>query len=194
MRSCSSCGGAGDGLGVSHRNQPLLEGQLHLVGQFQEAHVVRDGRTFLADLFGERVLREVALLDQTLHAQRDFDCVEVLPLDILHEGHGVQVFVVHLADIGRKALQVGALRRPPAAFAADDDIFAVARFLDRNGLDDAQLADRVGQLVEGLFVELRTRLRGVGNDFRNVDFGHLAHRLELGVYGVGAEYGVESAP
>ena len=101
----------------------------------------------------------------------------------------MQVLVVHLADIGRETRQVGALRRTPAAFAADDDIFSVAGFLDRDGLDDPQLADRVGQ-----FVELRTRLRGVGNDLRDVDLGHLAHRLELGVDGVGAEYGVQSAP
>lgn len=106
----------------------------------------------------------------------------------------MQVLVVHLADIGREARQVGALRRTPAAFAADDDIFPVAGFLDRDGLDDPQLADRVGQFVERLLVELRTRLRGVGNDLRDVDLGHLAHRLELGVDGVGAEYGVQSAP
>ena len=179
---------------MPHRDEPLLERQLHLVGQLEQPHVVRDGRAFLAHLFREGVLRQVALVDQALHSERDLYGVEILALDILHEGHGVQVLVVHLADIGREARQVGALRRTPAAFAADDDIFPVAGFLDRDGLDDPQLADRVGQFVERLLVELRTRLRGVGSDLRDVDLGHLAHRRELGVDGVGAEYGVQSAP
>ena len=123
----------------------------------------------------------------------DFDGVEVLPLDVFHERHGVQVLVVHLADVGREGFEIGALRGPPAAFAADDDVFAVGGLLDRHGLDDAQLADRVGQLVEGLLVELRARLGGVGYDVADCDFGHLAHRLEPGVNRIAAEDGVESA-
>jgi len=135
----------------------------------------------------------VALIDQALHAQRDFDGVEVLALDVLHEGHGVQVLVVHLADVGREGRQIGALRGPPAAFAADDDVFAVVGLLHRHGLDDAQLADRVGQLVEGLLVELRARLRGVGDDVGDFDLGHPAHRFELGIDRIAAENGVEAA-
>ena len=135
----------------------------------------------------------MALVDQALHPQRDFDGVEVLPLDVFHERHGVQVLVVHLADVGREGFEIGALRGPPAAFAADDDVFAVGGLLDRHGLDDAQLADRVGQLVEGLLVELRARLGGVGYDVADCDFGHLAHRLEPGVNRIAAEDGVESA-
>ena len=186
-------GRPGDGFGVSHRDQPLLEGELHLVGEFQQAQVVRHRRTLLAHLLRQGVLREVALVDQALHAQRDFDGVEVLSLDVLHEGHGVQVLVVHLADIGREGLQVGPLRGPPAAFAADDDVFASVALFHRHGLDDAQLADRVGQFVQSLLVELRARLRGVGYDVGDFDFCHLTHRFELGIHGIAAENGVESA-
>ena len=105
----------------------------------------------------------------------------------------MQVLVIHLADVGREALQVGALRGPPTALSADEDVFAVGALADRYGLDDTQLADRVGQLVEGLLVELRTRLRGVGHDLVDCDLGHPAHRLEAGIDRLAAEDGVQSA-
>ena len=135
----------------------------------------------------------MAFVDEPLHAEGDFDGVEVLPLDVLDEGHGVEIFVVDLADVGGQGPEVGTLGRAPAAFAADDDIFAVVGLLDRDGLDDAQLADRIGQFVERLLVELRARLRGVGDDVGDVDFGHPAHGLDAGVEGVGAEDGVQAA-
>ena len=178
---------------MAGRDQSLFECQLDLVGQFEQAQKIGDRRALLTHLFGERVLRKPALVDEPLHSQRDFDRVEVLPLDVFHERHGVQVLVVHLADVGGQRGHVGALCGAPAAFAADDDVFAVGGLLDRHGLDDAQLADRVGQLVEGLLVELRARLGGVGYDVADCDFGHLAHRLEPGVDRIAAENGVESA-
>ena len=76
-------GSSGDRFGVSHRDKPLLEGELYFVGQFQKAHVVRHRRAFFADLFRERLLREVAFVDQPLHSQGDFDGVDdFLALDI----------------------------------------------------------------------------------------------------------------
>ena len=131
-----------------------------------QAHVVGDGRAFLADLFGQGVLREVALVDQALHAECDFDGVEVLTLDVLDQSHGMQVLVVHLAHIGGQGLQVGALRSPPAPFAADEDVFPVVAPPDGYGLDHPERADRVGQLVERLLVEAAARLRWVGHDIR----------------------------
>ena len=135
----------------------------------------------------------MALVDEALHAQRDFNGVEVLALDVLHQGHGVEVLVVHLADVGRQGGNVGTLGRTPAALAADEDVFASLGALDRHGLDDAQLANRVGQFVERLLVELRAGLRGVGNDVRDGDFGHLGHRFEFDVELFGAEDGVQPA-
>ena len=182
---------SGDRLGVAGRDQSLFECQLDLVGQFEQAQKIGDRRALLTHLFGERVLRKPALVDEPLHSQRDFDRVEVLPLDILHEGHGVQVLVVHLADVGGQRGHVGALCGAPAAFAADDDVLPVALPLDRDGLDDPQRADRVGQLVERLLVELRARLRGIGDDLRDGDFCHFGHRFEFCVEVVVAENGVQ---
>ena len=72
---------------------------------------------------------------------------------------------------------------------------AVVGLAHRNGLDDAQLPDRIGQLVQRLLVELRARLRGVGDDVGNVDFGHPAHGFEFGIEvdGVAAEDGIQPA-
>ena len=135
----------------------------------------------------------MALVDEPLHAEGDLYGVEVLALDVLDEGHGMEVLVVHLADVGRQALQVGALCGPPAALAADDDVLSAVGPFDRDGLDDAQLPDRVGQFVERLLVELRARLRGVGDDVGDVDLGHLAHRLELDVDRITPENRVQAA-
>ena len=66
-------------------------------------------------------------------------------------------------------------------------------FLTVMGSDDPQLADRVGQFVERLLVELRARLRGVGDDVGDVDLGHLAHRLELDVDRITPENRVQTA-
>jgi len=94
---------------------------------------------------------------------------------------------------GGRVLRAAPRGAPPAAFAADDDVFASVALFHRHGLDDAQLADRVGQFVQSLLVELRARLRGVGYDVGDFDFCHLAHRFELGIHGIAAENGVESA-
>lgn len=75
--------------------------------QLEQPHVVRDGRAFLAHLFREGVLRQVALVDQALHSERDLYGIEILALDVLHQGHGVQVLVVHLADVGGQGFQTG---------------------------------------------------------------------------------------
>ena len=95
--------------------------------------------------------------------------------------------------VGGGGGEAGRRGRPPAAFAADEDVFAAVGTLDRHGLDDAQLADGIGQLVERLLVELRTGVCGVGDDVRDGDFGHLGHRLEFDIELFGAEDGVEPA-
>ena len=71
----------------------------------------------------------------------------------------MQVLVVHFADIGGQGLQSGFAGGPPAAFATDNQVASVVGAFDRDGLDYAQRADRVGQLFERLFIELRARLR-----------------------------------
>ncbi len=101
-------GSSGDRFGVAHRDEALLERQLHLVGQLEQTQVVDTDERFLPTFSGKGVLREVALVDQALHAERDLDGVEVLTLDVLHERHGVEVLVVDLADVGREGLQIGA--------------------------------------------------------------------------------------
>ena len=74
----------------------------------------------------------------------------------------MQVLVVHFADIGGQGLQSGFAGGPPAAFAADNQVASVVGAFDRDGLDYAQRADRVGQLFERLFIELRARCVGLG--------------------------------
>ena len=120
--SCRSAGAPAIALAWPAEIESLFECQLDLVGQFEQAQKIGDRRALLTHLFGERVLRKPTLVDEPLHSQRDFDRVEVLPLDVLHQRHCVQVLVVHLADVGGQRGHVGALCGAPAAFAADDDV------------------------------------------------------------------------
>ena len=143
--------------------------------------------------FSESASCEVAFVDQPLHSQGDFDGVEVFALDVLHQGHSMQVLVVHFADIGGQGLQSGFAGGPPAAFATDNQVASVVGAFDRDGLDYAQRADRVGQLFERLFIELRARLRGVGEDRRNGDLRHFGHRFEPGIQVFAPENGVQTA-
>ena len=84
---------------MAHRYEPLLESELHLVGECEQTHVVRYRGAFLSHLVGHLLLRQAALVDQALHAERYLYGVEVLPLDVLHEGHGMEVLVVGLAHV-----------------------------------------------------------------------------------------------
>ncbi len=122
---------------MAHRDEPFLEGELQLVGKLQQTQVVGYRRTVLTHLLREGLLRQVALLDEALQAEGDFDGVEVLTLDVFDEGHRVQVLVVDLADVDRQRCEPRPSGGAPAAFAADQDVAAVGALADREGLDDA---------------------------------------------------------
>ena len=63
----------------------------------------------------------------------------------------------------RPAMRGGA----PAALARDDLIVAGRKAADRQRLDNAVLADGIGQILQSLFIEVAARLIGVGFDLRD---------------------------
>ena len=157
--------------GMTHRDQFFADGQLYFDRKFKQPEVIGYGRAFFAYSFAERVLRQVTLVDQPLKAQRDFDRIEVLPLNVLDDGHREHGFLVRLADIGRHRSQSGQLRGAPAALSADDRISSVRFLTHGDRLNDAERADRLGQLVQSLFAEMGARLFGIRGD--PVDLDHL---------------------
>ena len=74
-----------------------------------------------------------------------------------------------LTDDYRDAMETGFLRSAPASFAGDD-LEAVAICAHDDWLNDAVRTDRLRQLVESRFVELRARLERVGRDPVDIDF------------------------
>ena len=105
----------------------------------------------------------------------------------------MQILIIGLADICGQALQTYHLRSTPAALTADDDVVAIVVSLNGDGLDDTQLTDRVGQLIQSLVIELCSGLCGVGYDFVYGYLCHLVHGRCLYRWFVGSEYGIQTS-
>ena len=134
--------------------------------------VVGDGRPLLAHAQGHGFLGEIAFVDQALEAEGGLDGVEVLALDVFHDGHFQHGGVVSLADVGRHFRQPGRLRGPVAAFAADDLVAGGSGLPQGERLDDAQRPDRSGEFLQRFRVEILPGLVGVGDDLVERDPGH----------------------
>ena len=72
-------------------------------------------------------------------------------------------------------MQPRPLRRAPAPLAGDDHVM-LADGLQKDRLEHAPFADRIGELVEGFLVELDTRLLGIGPDPRHIHLADAATR------------------
>ena len=169
----------------------LLEGHLHLRGQFEQSQVVGNGRPLLAHLLRERVLRQVVLLDQVLVGQCYLDGIEVFALNVLHQRHLHHVLVVSRAHISRNRKQARHLRGAPTSFTGDDLIGAIVHFAERDGLDHPDLSDALGQFFERLRVKLSAGLIGIGHNRANVDLADA--RRAVGMHLTGRDERIESA-
>src|SRR3954454_4014370 len=114
-------------------------------------------------------------LDQLAIALRFLERVQVLALDILDQRDLGRGRFVNLADDCGDRVQPRALRRAPTALAGDDHIIPTLG-PEQDRLEDAALADRVGELVERFLVELDARLVRVGPDPRDLNLAHTAAR------------------
>ena len=117
-----------------------------------------------ADDLRKVLLRIGKLLDQLLVALRFFERIEVDPLHVLDNREFERFLVVDFADDDRHFVEAGALCRPPAALAGDDleDVGIFAR-ADKQGLHHTLFADRVGELVELVGIEVAARIGAVGD-------------------------------
>ena len=160
--------------GVARRERPLAERRLHARRQLEEPERVGDRRPALPHLLGHLLLRQADLLHEALVAERHLDRVEVLALDVLDDGHLEHGLRVRLADVARDAREPGAAGRPEPALARDQLVAAVPERPDRERLDDPELADRGGKLVERPLVEVLPRLVRVGADGLDLEVGDAA--------------------
>src|SRR5205807_8098416 len=97
------------------------------------------------------------------------------------------------ADDHRDPIEAGLLRGAPASFAGDDlEALTVGAYDD--WFNDAVRADRLRQLVESRFAELRPRLARVGRDPVDVDFERRPARDLWEIRNQCAEAFAESGP
>ena len=89
---------------------------------------------------------------------------EVLALEVLDDGDLERRVVIDLFDHGRHGLQAGPAGGPPAALAGDELVATALAGTDQDRLEDAMLADRGREVVQGGFVQRRAGLVGIGVD------------------------------
>ena len=131
-------------------------------GRSRQANQVRDGRAAATDPPGDLLLAEVETVDQLGARAGLLDRIQILPRHVLDQRH-LQAFCLVLGPEDRRdGLEAGLPRRPPPTLAGDQLVATVAERLDDERLDDAALADRFGEAIEGIVVEGLARLAGVG--------------------------------
>jgi hypothetical protein len=110
------------------------------------------------------VLGQIELLDQAPIALGLLQRVEILALEVLDQRGRHRLPIPEIAHHDRDFVQRHELRRPPAAFAADDLVPAVAARLGahQDGLQDAVFPDGVGQFLERGLLHGAARLERSG--------------------------------
>ena len=114
----------------------------------------------LADRLGEMFLGVAEVGDQAIVAFGLLDRREALALDVFHQGDFEGVLVGQVADDDRHFMQLRALGRTPTPLARDDlvAVGSVGGAPDEDRLENALLADRLGQGLDGLGVKPAPRL------------------------------------
>ncbi len=97
-----------------------------------------------------------------------FDGVQLLALDVLHEGDLEHLMIGDFPHEHGDLIEPGSLRRPPPPLPSDE-LESRPVFTDDERLYDALLAHGLGEIAEPLFVDMLTRLVGVGVDPRRID-------------------------
>ena len=95
---------------------------------------------------------------ELLVTDRFLDWIEILTLKVLHQRHLDDLSVIRFTNDGWNLGKPGYLCRSPPAFPGDEFEHAIP-WADHKWLDDPLFLDRGGQIVEGLVVEILSRLK-----------------------------------
>jgi hypothetical protein len=98
------------------------------------------------------------LVDHPVVHRRLFEGRQVLALEVLDDRDLERGVVVDLFDQRLDRREARLLRGAPAAFAGDQLVAVLAERSDEDRLQNAVLADRIRELMEGSLVEDRPRL------------------------------------
>ena len=145
-------------LRMANGNPSITQQRLHRRRQFQQARRVRHRRAALADLGGDFLLRELKLSAELRVAERFFQRIQILALQVFDERqfqHGAVIgFAIDDGNFGK----IQQLRRAPAAFAGDE-FKKSAAFAHNERLDDALLADGIGEFLQRFRGKIFPRLQ-----------------------------------
>ena len=175
--------------GVPHVYLLVLQSHLDGSRQFQQAQVVGNGGTLLAYAFAEAFLRQSVLFQQVLVGKRYFHGVQVLALYVFDECHFHDILVVGRADIGGDARQPCHLRGAEAAFTGNNLVFIIGQLTQGDRLDDTNLCNRIGKLLQRCLVELAAGLIGVDGNLRQFYF--IDRGRAFGLHLIHGEQGVQ---
>ena len=126
---------------------------LNLCRKLEKAEIIGDGSTLLSYPVGHLLLCEIAFLDQSLIAEGHLNRVQILPLDILHDGHLEHSLLAGIPDIGRNHVHAGQTAGAETPLAAYY-LISVSRLLpDRDRLDEAERTDGGRKFLQSLLVE-----------------------------------------
>ena len=140
--------------------------------ELENAQQVRDRGSIFADLHRSFFLGEVEILDELAVAERFFDRIEVLALEIFDEGEFENFAIIRFADENREFGEAGDLGGAPAAFAGDEFKGTVAR-TDDEWLEDALFFDGVGEFLDRILGEIFARLKWARDDAGDRNALHL---------------------
>jgi hypothetical protein len=138
---------------------------------------VGDGRAGSPDARGDLLVREAEIVDQLAKALGSFDRIEVLALQVLDERELELRSLVEVANERGDSLETGVERSPNAALTGDQ-LIAIDRLSDEDGLEHAVLADARRERGHLGRVEMSPRLLWVRSDAhdRDLDCATLAGR------------------
>ena len=136
--------------------------------QIEESKVVGDRRTIPGDLLGNFFLGGPGI-DQGPVGVGEFHRIQVVSLDILHDGNLEALLGGEIGDHHRNRSQARRPARPPTALAHDQFV-ARARFANDQRLQNAVTKNRCGQALELSGVKDAPGLIGIRIDILDPQF------------------------
>ena len=143
----------------------------HVFGQVEQPRHIGDVTAAFADHLGDLFLGLAEIVGQPCIGLGLLDRRQLVALDVLDQGDRQRLFVGEIADDDRRFVDLRALCGAPAAFAGDDleRVGLAPRRADDQRLQDALFADRRGQVLQRVVVEMAARLQRIGDQLADRD-------------------------
>src|ERR1700761_208414 len=170
--------------GVTSAQHTCGDPLLHGGREVQQTQRVGDVRAGPADLTGELLVGGAEVVQQLLVRSGLLQGVKLLPVQVLHQRVAQQVGVGGLPHDRRNVLEIGSLAGPPATLTHDELVVTGHDLADNNRLEQPDLADGGGQLVQRVLIEGRPRLTRVRRDRSGGSLGEVGADDWLSVGGL----------